>query len=373
MLAALLLLVQSAPAPTTYHLLVAAESSDLVHQLAFDGRALVEVTRVEVGYQATEVEGPHGLAVEPGGAHWYVSLSHGKPNGVLHKYRAGTNEPVGSVELGLYPASLTVAGDTGLLYCVNFDLYGTMAPSTVSVVDVEAMAEVARTVTGPMPHGSRLSPDGRRHYSVAMMSDELVELDTTTFEVTRRLTLDDGSGIAARVKQEHGAVTRPTWVQPHPTAPRAYVALNGAHQLVEIDLDAWRVTRRYPTGRGPYNVELTPDGTRAVVTYKGARAVGVIELTTGKELARIETTRRVPHGVVIPPDGRFAFVSCEGVGGEPGAVDALDLASLQRVASCDVGLQAGGLALWKTEPAVPEPGAPTTRAAPTTRDSAKTP
>jgi DNA-binding beta-propeller fold protein YncE len=241
-----------------------------------------------------------------------------------------------------------VAGDTGLLYCVNFDLYGDMQPSSVSVVDVESMAEVARTVTGSMPHGSRLARDGKRHYSCAMMSDELIELDTTTFEVARRLRLDDGCGVAARARKGgHGAVTKPTWVQPHPKDRKAYVALNGAHLIVEVDLDAWKITRRFPTGKGPYNLDVTPDGKQVVATYKGGRAVGVIELATGKEHARIETTRRVPHAGVIPPDGRFAFVSCEGVGGEAGTVDVIDLETLTRVASVEVGLQAGGLALWK--------------------------
>jgi len=346
-------LLQASAAPTKYHLYVAAESSDQVHELVFDGTELRATNVIDVGYQATEVEGPHGLTVEPGGEHWYVTLSHGKPNGILYKYRTGSNELVGSVELGLYPASIVVAPDTGLLYCVNFDLYGDMQPSSVSVVDVEGLTEVARTVTGAMPHGSRLAIDGKRHYSCAMMSDELIELDTTTFDVARRLLLDDGSGVAARAmqgpKKGHSAVTKPTWVQPHPTERKAYVALNGAHQIAEVDLDAWKVTRRFPTGRGPYNLDVTPDGKRVVATYKAGRAVGVIELATGKELARIETTRRVPHAVVIPPDGRFAFISCEGVGGEAGTVDVIDLESLTRVASVEVGLQAGGLALWKVE------------------------
>jgi DNA-binding beta-propeller fold protein YncE len=354
-----LALLQAPSAPTTYHLYVAAESSDQVYELAFDGVDIRTTNVIDVGYQATEVEGPHGLTVEPGGEHWYVTLSHGKPNGLLYKYRTGSNELVGSVELGLYPASIVVAGGTGLLYSVNFDLYGDMRPSSVSVVDVESMTEVARTVTGSMPHGSRLATDGKHHYSCAMMSDELIELDTQTFEVARRLKLDDGSGVAARARKGpkqgpepgaemgHVAVTKPTWVQPHPTERKAYVALNGAHQIVEVDLDAWKVTRRYPTGRGPYNLEVTPDGKRVVASYKAGRAVGVIELATGKELARVETTRRVPHAVVIPPDGRYAFVSCEGVGGEAGTVDVIDLESLARVASVEVGLQAGGLALWK--------------------------
>ena len=352
MLGALAILALQSSAAPTYHLYVAAESADQVHALTFDGERLQRAAAIDVGYQATEIEGPHGLTVEPSGLHWYVTLAHGKPNGALYKYTTGTNELVGSVELGLYPASIAISPDTGLLYCVNFDLHGDMTPSSVSIVDVESMSEVARTVTGAMPHGSRLSRDGRHHYSVAMMSDELIELDAATFAVSRRLKLDDGSGLAARIgaaRGHGGAVTKPTWVAPHPARDFVYVALNGVHQIVEVDLKAWRITRRIPTGRGPYNLDVTADGKQLVATYKGARAVGVIALEDGREVARIETSRRVPHGVVVPPDGRFAFVSCEGVGGEAGTVDAIDLSQNKRLDSIEVGLQAAGLALWKVE------------------------
>jgi hypothetical protein len=52
----------------------------------------------------------------------------------------------------------------------------------------------------------------------------------------------------------------------------------------------------------------------------------------------------VPSGLVVSDDGRYAFVTLEGVGSEPGAVDVIDLAARAKVASADVGQQAGGIA-----------------------------
>ncbi|MEM9382924.1 MAG: YncE family protein, partial [Planctomycetota bacterium] len=356
----------AAPPPADHRILVAAESADEVYEISFDGSDLKIVNVVEVGYQATEIEGPHGLTVAPDGRHWYVSMAHGKPNGLLYKYEAGTNRKVGEAELGLFPATMQVSVDTGLLYCVNFDLHGDMTPSSVSVVDVEGMVEIEQIVTGSMPHGSRLSPDGARHFSCAMMSDELIEVDAVELEVVRRLALTDGTGRraggaghggaaagddAGDGAPAHSAVAKPTWVQPHPTKDLAYVALNGVHQVVEVDLKDWKIVRRFPTGRAPYNLDVTPDGERVVITYKGAQAVGVIDLESGEELARIPTSRRIPHGVVLTPDGRHAFVTCEDVGAAPGAVDVIDLVALERVDSVDVGLQAGGIALFPAPPA----------------------
>ena len=43
-----------------------------------------------------------------------------------------------------------------------------------------------------MPHGSRINPQGTRHYSACMMDDTLVELDTSTFKASRHFTLTRG-------------------------------------------------------------------------------------------------------------------------------------------------------------------------------------
>lgn len=352
---ALSLLIATLPAQPVaqldYYVYVAAESSDEVYQVHFDGGSEATGRRIPVGVLPTEIEGPHGLTIDPTGDYWYLSMAHGLPFGTLYKYTTDEDELVGQCELGLFPATMQISEDTGLLYCVNFDLHGDMSPSTVSIVDPEEMIEVARTETGPMPHGSRLSVDGTRHYSCAMMSDELIELDAATFEVQRRLHLHDGTGGLARrtPKGGHAAVSKPTWVQPHPDGKRAYVCLNGSHQVVEVDLKRWSIKRRLPTGRAPYNCEVTPDGKLLAVTYKGAQALGVWDLDKAQEIGRVRTSRRITHGVVISPDGRFAFVSSEGIGAEAGTVDVVDLETLEVVATAEIGLQAGGIAFWKTE------------------------
>ena len=86
-----------------------------------------------------------------------------------------------------------------------------------------------------------------------------------------------------------------------------------------------------------------------MATNKKGKSVSVFDAATGKELARIATTRRVPSGLVISPDSRYAFVTQEGVGAEPGTVDVIDLQTLERAASVDVGQQAGGIDFWKAE------------------------
>jgi DNA-binding beta-propeller fold protein YncE len=100
-----------------------------------------------------------------------------------------------------------------------------------------------------------------------------------------------------------------------------------------------------------YNLAATRNGRLLVGTNKRGQSVSVIDLATGKETARIPTTRRVASGVALSSDDRYAFVTLEGIGSQPGTVDIIDLATLQTVASVDVGQQAGGIDFWKTVPA----------------------
>nr|MCU0647114.1 hypothetical protein [Gemmatimonadaceae bacterium] len=65
----------------------------------------------------------------------------------------------------------------------------------------------------------------------------------------------------------------------------------------------------------------------------------------------LATSNKVAHGVVISADSRYAFVSSEGVGAQPGKVDVVDLRARVVAATVDVAQQAGGIAFWKQEPA----------------------
>ena len=71
--------------------------------------------------------------------------------------------------------------------------------------------------------------------------------------------------------------------------------------------------------------------------------MSVIEIASGKELARLPTKRRVVHGIAVTGDDRYAFVTVEGVASEPGTVEVIDLAALKTVATLDVPPQAGGV------------------------------
>jgi len=344
----------------SYYLYVAAESDDEVSLLRFDGKTIEELERIEVGVMPTEIEGPHGITVDPSGDYWYLTLAHGSPYGSLVKYSTEDNVALSKTNLGLFPATMQVSPSTGFLYCVNFNLHGDMKPSTVSVVDPDLMVEIKQITTGAMPHGSRLSSDGLFQYSVAMMSGELFEIDGISLEVNRKLNLEkmnhnhmvhnhmnhSNMNHSPNSMMKHSMV-KPTWVIPHPRTNFAYIAGNGSDEIIEVDLDSWKVTERIKTGKGPYNVEITPDGDKLIITLKGEGSTAILDLNDKKILKTIKNTTSVSHGIAISPDSKYAFISVEGIGGEPGIVDVINLESLELVSSVKVGKQAGGIAFWK--------------------------
>jgi DNA-binding beta-propeller fold protein YncE len=255
---------------------------------------------------------------------------------------------------------------------VNFNLHGDMVPSSVSVVATDEMLEVTRIPTCVMPHGSRLNAQGTKHYSACMMDDLLVEIDTRDLEVSRTFLLRKGEerGMAGRPAPAatvtaaasdaggHGGhgmeppkpgnvSCSPTWAQPTPDGKRVFVACNKASEIAEINVANWTLTRRIPAGDGVYNLAVSHDGRLLVATNKRGQSVSVFDAASGKELKRLPTARKVVHGVAITADDRYAFVSVEGVGSQPGTVEVIDLRALATVGTVDVGPMAGGIDVWK--------------------------
>lgn len=334
-----------------YFVYVAAESEDTVHLLKFGPEGGEVVKTITVGAFATETEGPHGIRVSADGRYWYVTIAHGLPFGSVFKYETGDDVSVNDVQAGLYPATMDISTSTGLMLVANFNLHGDMEPGTLSVIDTVSMTEIAQIEQGIMPHGSRTSPDGKKHYSVGMMDDTLYEIDVMKLAVGRKLHLvaSDAKQESATQDEHRMGVTKPTWAQPHPDKPFVYVALQGANQIAEVSLDNWRITRRFETQKGPYNLAITPDGRRVIATCKLNDSTAIWDLETGTELASVAASRRITHGVTVSPDSRFAFVSVEGIGDDPGTVDVIDLESFKIRASIDVGKQASGIDFWKME------------------------
>ncbi len=167
------------------------------------------------------------------------------------------------------------------------------------------------------------------------------------------------------------------------------VVLNKAEASASlIDLDAGVVVATIPTGEGPHEVAVSPDGqlavatsygtdrapgsTLAVIDLPGAKAVKTVDLgeygrphgivwlkdgrhvlvtaeakkavitvdvATGSVTRAVETGQEISHMLAVAPDGSRAFVANIG----SGSVTAIDLEKAERIANIGAGEGAEGI------------------------------
>lgn len=353
-----------------YLVYVLSEGADKIALIRFGPAGIKIDHQIDTGDMPVDIDGPHGIVLSPDRQFYYVTIAHGRPFGSVWKYSTKNDALTGKASLGLFPATLDVSPGGDFLFVVNFNLHGDMAPSSVSVVSTQTMTEIARIPTCTMPHGSRLNPQGTKQYSACMMDDMLVEIDTRTLKVARHfiVTKNQENGLPGppgpRMSPERHALhgnaghgseppkpgdnsCSPTWAEPSVDGSSIYVACNGSSEIVEVNANTWSLVRRIPARPGVYNLDITHDGSRLIATNKRDQSVSIYDLKSGKELVRLPTKRKVLHGVVVSPDDRYAFVTVEGVGSEPGTVEVIDLAVMKTVATLDVAQGAAGIDFYK--------------------------
>lgn len=327
-----------------YWIYATAESEDKVYKIVFVRDRLINMKEIEVGVYPLDLEGAHGIRTSPDGKHWYVTMAHGRPEGSLHMYSTSTDEWIADVQLGIFPATMDISKSTGMIMSVNFNLHGKHIPSSVNVTfphkistHTHRLGHVKQIPVGIMPHGGRFTSDGNYFYCVTMMDDTLYEISVRDQNVVRTI----------KIENEDGMMVSPTWVTPSPDDQWLYVAGNKSGYIYKINRETFKIIDKYKiSGKGAYNLDITSDGNTLIATYKSSQAIGVWNLIDKKETV-IKTQAQLPHGVVISPDQKFAFVTEEGIAGEPGVVEAFDLKGKKSITSLNIGKQASGIALWK--------------------------
>jgi YVTN family beta-propeller protein len=344
------------PLPQTpaYRILVASESGDIVTQLTWDGTALTTVKVVRVGIMPADIDGPHNVTASPDGQYWYVTIAHGTPYGTLWKLTAHGDTVVGKAPLEMFPTTIGLTPDGDLTFVANSDFHGDHPRvNVVTIVYTPTMSALTNLPACDMPHGVKVNHAGTLVYVSCMNSDEILEIDRQSFRITRRHKTGEGSPQAmAGMHGGPSAATAPTahdcaptFVSVSPDDRRLYVACNHGNTLQVLDAATLELVKEIPVGAGAYNVEPSADGRWVVVTNKKAQSVSLVEAQALTEVARIPTSKKLPHGVAYSPDGRWAFISVESIGTDPGAVDVIDLTTRARVASIGVPLQPTGITI----------------------------
>ena len=278
---------------------------------------------------------PSSVAITPDGRRVYVTnAGSGTIAGTtVSVIDALTSSVIATVPVGSDPSGLTITPDGARAYVANG------AANSVSVIDTGSNTVTATISVGREPVGVAISADGRRAYvpnagSGAVAGTTVSVIDTDSNTVTATIPVGTGpSGVA---------VTR--------DGGRGYVTNGAANSVSVINLVTRKTTRTIPVGPDPIAVAITPDGHHAYVTNHGddtiaGATVSVIDTATN----RVSATLAVglgPSGVAISPDGRYGYVTNQGTDSALGAtVSVIDTATNRVTATLPVGLGPAGVAI----------------------------
>ena len=201
---------------------------------------------------------------------------------------------------------------------------------SISLIDFATKIEVARLPIGPIiPHEVAVSPDGRLALTAEYGPENrhgqhVVLINIPEARVVSRLDL--------------GPKSRPHSVLFHPDGRHAVATMQSSDRIAVIDLQAMKVVRTLPTGgREGHMVRLSPDGSRAYVTSRGAEGtLSVIFLNEDRPPVVIRTGRGA-EGIALTPDGREVWVPNR----HEETISIVDTASLAVVATLPSRLAAG--------------------------------
>lgn len=261
-----------------YRILVASESGDIVTQLTWDGTALKTVKTVPVGIMPADIDGPHNVTVSPDGKYWYVTIAHGTPYGTLWKMAAGADTLVAKAPVEMFPTTISLTPEGDLAFVANSDFHGDHPRvNVVTIVQTATMASLTNLPACDMPHGVKVNHAGTFVYVSCMNSDEILEIDRQSLRITRRHKTGAGSPQAMT-----GMHTGP------PPAPQGPAATG--HDC------------------SPTFVSVSPDDRRLYVACNHGNTLQVLDAAT-LDLVKEIPTGAGAYNVEPSPDGRFVIVT----------------------------------------------------------------
>ena len=204
-----------------------------------------------------------------------------------------TGEEIGRVPVGDGPHEVDVSDDGRIAVVTN---YGQRTPgNSLTVIDLEQMKPIRTIDLGEYqrPHGIFFT-DGARHVAVtAEAQQKLIVVNIESGEVTQAIDTD------ARVSH---------MVALSPNKERAYVSNIGSHSMTVLDLTEGRRVGVVETGRGAEGIDVSPDGRHIWVTNRDANNVTIVDAESLEVIKTLECPA-FPIRAKFTPDGRRVLVS----------------------------------------------------------------
>jgi YVTN family beta-propeller protein len=206
-----------------------------------------------------------------------------------------TGELLASVETGYQPHEVAISPDGRVAVVTNYGLRDRPGNS-LTVIDIAEARRIKDIDLGEYlyPHGIRWMGDtGNRVLVTAEGREALIIVDIDTGE-TEQVAIT-GQSVSHMVAADPGL-------------KRAFISNIGSASVTAIDLQTGEVITHIGTGQGAEGIDVSPDGKEVWVTNRSANTVSVIDTETLEVVAELESPE-FPIRVKFSPDGRYALVS----------------------------------------------------------------
>ncbi len=223
-------------------------------------------------------------------------------------------EEFARLETGVGPHEVAVSPDGRIAVVGN---YGGREPGhTLSVIDLAAqrVTKVIDLVQYHRPHGIMFLPDGDRVVVTAEAERKLLVVNINSGEVDQ--AIDTGADVSHMVVLS-------------PDVKRAYVSNIGSGSLTVIDLVKGERIKIVQTGRGAEGMDISPDGREIWVGNRAADTVSVVDTKSLEVVATLNCVT-FPIRLKFTPDGTRVLVS-NARSGDVAVFDARSRAIVKRI------------------------------------------
>lgn len=267
--------------------------------------------------------GPHEVVISTDGRVAVVTDYGGGPRNTLTVIDVPGLKVARTISLGAYTAP------HGIVFLPRSadSLVVVTSGTTANIVIVNVRSgEVVNAIAtqGQTPHMVGVTGDGARAYTGNMRSNTVSEMDLRTGLFTRSWEVP----------------TTPEGINVTPDGKEVWVGSNATGKVTVIDPATGAMVTAAEGVQFPYRMAFTPDGKTTIIPDARGEEVRFIDRATKKELGRIATPGAGPQGIVISPDGRYAFQSLS----TQAKVAIIDIASRTVVRQLDAGQTPDGIA-----------------------------
>jgi DNA-binding beta-propeller fold protein YncE len=235
-------------------------------------------------------QGPHEVTLSPDGRVAVVTDYSGQPGKTLTVIDVPGLRVVRTIDLGDYrrPHGIQfIAGDS--LVAATSEASG-----NVVVVNV-ARGEVQRAIAtrGNGSHMLGIVGDRSRIYTGNIGSNTVSELDARSGQFVRSFDVP----------------AQPEAINVTPDGKEVWVGSNGTGKVSVVDPSTGAIATAAEGLGWPYRVAFTPDLRTVLLPDLRKEELRFLDRATRRELGRLTFTGGGPQGIMITPDGRYAFQS----------------------------------------------------------------